>query len=298
MNIESLRTFIKVAELKSFKTVADRMNLTQPAVAKRIHALEDELRQKLFVRNGNKMFLTPTAKNILAYAQRIVELHHEMCAQVFKEDEWRGIIRIGAVDTILVSWLSEFLSQHRQKFPKAEIEITSAPTVNLLEALYANEIDIAFLLGPSYDRPLIETSLGQMEVGFFRGKDFSIDNEIAGEPINELSKSKLKIITFPRGSKPHQNLEFNLKNLSLRKSPRILNCVSVATMYNMAERGLGVATLPLPFANETDLVRVNLGFDLEPLNFSASFVPGNANEIIKSTCLLAEKVSKAFNSQK
>ncbi|MEX0606530.1 MAG: LysR family transcriptional regulator, partial [Halofilum sp. (in: g-proteobacteria)] len=50
MEIASLQTFISVAEGGSFSRAADALFLTQPAVSKRVFALEEELGARLFDR--------------------------------------------------------------------------------------------------------------------------------------------------------------------------------------------------------------------------------------------------------
>ncbi|MEM8767337.1 MAG: LysR family transcriptional regulator [Pseudomonadota bacterium] len=73
MNISDLETFVAVAEQGSFSRAAEQLHLTQPAVTKRIQALEGSLDTVLFDRVGKQVALThagrllePRAKNLLA----------------------------------------------------------------------------------------------------------------------------------------------------------------------------------------------------------------------------------------
>ena len=58
VDINNLQAFIEVAEKKSFSRSAESLNLTQPAVSKRIAALESELDSRLFDRVGRSVHLT------------------------------------------------------------------------------------------------------------------------------------------------------------------------------------------------------------------------------------------------
>ena len=58
MDDTDLDTFIAVAEASSFSRAAERLNLTQPAVTKRIQRLEDSLGTRLFDRIGKRVELT------------------------------------------------------------------------------------------------------------------------------------------------------------------------------------------------------------------------------------------------
>jgi len=79
MDISSLQAFLAVAETGSFSRAADRLFITQPAVSKRIAALEDELHTKLFDRIGRRVALTEAGQALLPRARRLLAaagLHH------------------------------------------------------------------------------------------------------------------------------------------------------------------------------------------------------------------------------
>ena len=71
--MSDLRTFLAVAECRSFSKAGERLRLTQPAVTKRIKQLEIGLGTQLFDRMGKQVDLThggrlllPRARNLLA----------------------------------------------------------------------------------------------------------------------------------------------------------------------------------------------------------------------------------------
>ena len=74
MNIENLKTFITLSELKNFTQTADRYFIVQSTVTNRIMELEKELGKKLFIRNRKNVELTEEGQHFLAYAKRIVAL--------------------------------------------------------------------------------------------------------------------------------------------------------------------------------------------------------------------------------
>jgi DNA-binding transcriptional LysR family regulator len=59
MEIRQLRTFLAVANTRSFLSAADVLFISRQAVSKTIKQLEDELHIELFVRNQNGAMLTP-----------------------------------------------------------------------------------------------------------------------------------------------------------------------------------------------------------------------------------------------
>ena len=52
MNLRQLEYFVQVAELGSFSKAAVVLDVAQPALSRQVRALEAELRQELFLRNG------------------------------------------------------------------------------------------------------------------------------------------------------------------------------------------------------------------------------------------------------
>ncbi|WP_256200845.1 LysR family transcriptional regulator [Virgibacillus halodenitrificans] len=74
MNYERLKTFIAVAEKKSFSEAARILFVTQPTITSQIKALEEELNTKLFERTTKKVKMTQSAKILLQHAKEIVRL--------------------------------------------------------------------------------------------------------------------------------------------------------------------------------------------------------------------------------
>ncbi|MFX5793235.1 LysR family transcriptional regulator, partial [Acinetobacter baumannii] len=58
MNIRFLETAIWLAQLRTFRATADRLNITSAAISNRIAAMEQELGFKLFERDTREVRLT------------------------------------------------------------------------------------------------------------------------------------------------------------------------------------------------------------------------------------------------
>ena len=73
MDKPSLRAFLEVAECGSFSLAADKLGLTQPAVSKRIAALEHHLDTSLFDRIGRQVTLTEAGRALMPRAEGIIQ---------------------------------------------------------------------------------------------------------------------------------------------------------------------------------------------------------------------------------
>lgn len=72
MDLASLEAFLAVAESGGFSTAGERLHLTQPAVSKRIAALEQHLGRRLFDRVGREVALTEAGRALLPRARGIL----------------------------------------------------------------------------------------------------------------------------------------------------------------------------------------------------------------------------------
>src|SRR5690606_40248592 len=72
MDLAGLNAFIAIAETGSFSLAAERLHLTQPAVSKRLAALEAQLDVRLFDRLGREIGLTEAGRALLPRAYQIL----------------------------------------------------------------------------------------------------------------------------------------------------------------------------------------------------------------------------------
>ena len=122
MDIGALQAFLAVAESGSFSHAADRVFLTQPAVSKRIAALEHELGTRLFDRIGRRIHLTETGRALLTRARTII---HEL------DDAKRSIANLaGRVSGELSMATSHHIGLHRLP-PGLKAFHTTYPQVHL-----------------------------------------------------------------------------------------------------------------------------------------------------------------------
>jgi len=67
METNQLRAFLKVVELRSFTKAAEALYFSQPAVTQQIQALEREVGERLFERQGRRVTLTPAGEAFYPY---------------------------------------------------------------------------------------------------------------------------------------------------------------------------------------------------------------------------------------
>lgn len=148
MNIENLKTFITLSELKNFTQTADRYFIVQSTVTNRIMELEKELGKKLFIRNRKNVELTEEGQHFLSYARRIVALEASAISELSMLHTFSETLRIGTVNTVydcyLVDPITDFIREHTDISVKVIID-HSGP---LLRMLQDGTVDLVFSFIP------------------------------------------------------------------------------------------------------------------------------------------------------
>jgi DNA-binding transcriptional LysR family regulator len=141
LDIDSLRTFVTLADNKSFTLTAERVARTQSTVSAQIKKLEERLGFVVFERNRRSFSVTPRGEALLGYARDVLRLHDEAVHHV-THGAVGGTIRLGITDYFVPHALPDLLMRFRALYPDARVEVTSGVTGELLAKKKAAELDI------------------------------------------------------------------------------------------------------------------------------------------------------------
>ncbi len=148
MNIENLKTFITLSELKNFTQTADRYYIVQSTVTNRIMELEKNLGKKLFIRNRKNVELTEEGQHFLSYARRIVALEEAAISELSMLHTFSGTLRIGTVNTVYDCYLTrpvmDFIRAHKDISVKVIVD-HSGPLMRMLQD---GTVDVVFAYIP------------------------------------------------------------------------------------------------------------------------------------------------------
>jgi len=144
LDIDQLRTFIAISDTGSFTKAAEVVNKTQSAVSMQMKRLEERLERPIFARDGRASKLTEDGQRLLDYARRIVKLNVETLA-AFSDAELSGRVRLGVPDDYADRYLPEIMARFSHSYPAVELTVICEPSVDLLERIDSNEIDLAIV---------------------------------------------------------------------------------------------------------------------------------------------------------
>jgi DNA-binding transcriptional LysR family regulator len=144
LDIDQLRTFIAIAETGSFTKAAEVVNKTQSAVSMQMKRLEERIERPIFARDGRASKLTEDGARLLDYARRLVKLNVETVA-AFSDAALSGRVRLGVPDDYADRYLPEIMARFSRAYPGVELTVICEPSIDLLERIDGNEIDLAIV---------------------------------------------------------------------------------------------------------------------------------------------------------
>ncbi|WP_157016915.1 LysR substrate-binding domain-containing protein [Mesorhizobium xinjiangense] len=144
LDLDQLQTFIAISDTGSFTRAAGEVHRTQSAVSMQMRRLEERIGKPLFEKNGRTNRLSEEGEKLLSYARRIMRLNRETLA-AFDDQRLEGHIRIGTPDDYADRFLPEIMARFSRSNPRVELTVICEPTVNLVDLIRRNQLDIALI---------------------------------------------------------------------------------------------------------------------------------------------------------
>ena len=290
LDFKSIETFLWVANLRSFRGAAEKLNTTQPAVSMRIAQLEDQLGVRLLERDRRAVAPTPKGQELLGYAERMMRLRAEMIEAVGDRSTMRGIVRLGCSETIVHTWLPLLIERVNAAYPNLELEIEVDISPNLRERLVARDLDLALLLGPIGDPNIMSRTLCSFPLAFVAGQKL----KLPGKPLGLAEIAKFPIVTFSRNTQPYIVLREMFARAGLAVT--IHASASLATVVRMALDGIGIAVIPPAILDNVaapgKLRAVKTNARLPSLNFVVSWPSSPDSFAAQKVAGIAVEVAK------
>src|ERR1700730_1292776 len=238
MDSRHLETLVWVARLGGIGAAAQHLNLTQPAITRRIQELERELGAKVLRRQGRNVVPTPLGHLCLGNAERILaEVATMRVAASGKAAS--GTIRVGVVESIALTWFQNLLTRIEERYPKVQLEIDVDLSSRLVNKLARHQIDIALLPGAVQLPGVVRVPVGSCAMKWLGHPKLSPkDRQMTAADL-----AALPIISMPQDA----NAYYSIVNWfeEARVSPGLVHrCNSFSVVASLVRRGVGVSLLP------------------------------------------------------
>ena len=259
MNLAAFEAFIKVMETGSISMAADLLFITQPAVTKRIHSLEEYFGVKLFESAGRGVQAPHAAHSLLPkvknWLNELGDIHHTLSHE---QGQVQGKLKIGTSHHIGLHHLPSHLRNYGQEFPNVTLDVHFVDSEQAHEKVLAGELELAFLtLPPQGDDRLRYVTIWNDPLVFVAApfhplanqKDLQLEDLTLYPsllPAAQTYTSQITLAEFEkRGLKP---------KISMSNNP-------LESIRMLASIGLGWSVLPKTLLNQ-DLQQLDINFEM------------------------------------
>lgn len=154
MDLKQLRSFVTVVDCGSFTRAAELLSISQPSVSAHIRQLEEELRERLFLRTTKSLAVTPGGRELYEYAAHALALQDRFLA---RRTERERMIRLAASTIPSTYILPELLPRYRALQPDVTFEICQSDSRGVLDGVREGRFALGLAGMQSEDEGLIFT---------------------------------------------------------------------------------------------------------------------------------------------
>jgi len=148
-SLDLLRGFVAVGRRLSITQAADDLCLTQSAVSRQVHQLEDQLGCRLFLRQHRGVAFTPEGERLFRSADGALQQLQDVMGELRRTEERRPVTVTSSVGVVGL-WLLPRLAALQGLHPQLDVRLSAS---NKLSDLRADGIDLALRYCSAADAP-------------------------------------------------------------------------------------------------------------------------------------------------
>ena len=243
MDIQTLKTFVRLGENLHFTKTSAEVLIAQPALSRQIRQLEQSIGVQLFKRNKRNVALTTAGAYFKQAAQQTIDqLEHAIRRTKEIHNGEAGEIRIGYTHSIVQTILPKIIKEIRAQFPEVKTILREMSNNEQYKDLTEQKIDIGFATNPVVPEHL-------------KSNIFHEDVFVVVLPVNHpLLKQKVRDLSAFAGETfilPHEiegsGYLHTVKSICLDAGffPNVVHHTSsVNSAFRLVEAGLGITIEP------------------------------------------------------
>lgn len=241
VDLDDVAAFVAVANLGSFSAAAEQINLSQPALSRRILKLEETLGVALLERTTRRVDLTTVGRDFLPKARRLLdELEASLLSVRAIAERRTGQVSIACVPTAAYYFLPEVIRVYNKEFPNIRIRIVDEGANIVLQSVINGEVDLGLNLLGSQEPDIIFDPLLQDPFVLACRNDHPLATRTE---VDWRDLAPYRFITVGRLSGNRLILDLGLAGLAWRPH-WFYEVQHLSTSLGLVEAGLGVAALP------------------------------------------------------
>ncbi|EOW6905415.1 LysR family transcriptional regulator [Listeria monocytogenes] len=236
MDIENMKAFNKVAELKSISAAANELHHLQSNMSNKIKNIEKQFQTQLFFRHSNGVELTKEGEKIYQQFKKMILLWEETIDIINNEEE---TISIGITQSSLPMEFNTIIKKFYQQFPNKKLSIVSGSTSELIPKIANRELTIAYVAELEKENLFQDSQIISQTLSWDK---LVFAGNTAGKSVQKILAEE-RLYVFSKQCYPYRALatlinDFNIPNVSISE----INIPE--TLVEICNNKLGVGIIP------------------------------------------------------
>ena len=238
---EQLSAFYTLARERSFTRAAEVLFRTQPAISLAISSLENQLGEKLFIREGRDNILTPAGQILFGHLKEVYTSLNQAKLKIEALKELReGELKISTSDTTAYYLLPNILKEFRDQYPGIEVKILSKPSPLAAKQVLDHEADLGIVTLPIEHPSLRSDPLMIREDVVICSKGHKLEKR---KRITFKEISDYPLLLLDRGSNTRAFIDDCFQRIG--RPPKIaLELGSIEVIKRLVELDFGISIVP------------------------------------------------------
>ena len=243
MNIETLKMFRELAELRSFSKTADKLTLSQSAILQQLAQLELMFDCQLVNRKKRPIELTKQGQLLYKASKDMMDRFESLKSDLAAlKSSAASQINIAAVYTIGMYSLSAFVKKFMIKYPNVKANVEYCSSDKVYEMVFENIADIGLVACPARDKRLNVQALW-MNLWYWFATRIIL---LASKSNIDIHKVQFeKFIAFDPGVPTRLFIDDLLKRYNIVIHP-VMEFDNIETIKRAIEINTGISILPYP----------------------------------------------------
>lgn len=240
-DLKALATLREIVERGGVAEAGRVMNVGQPAVTKRLRALERCFGVELMVREAGRLRLTPAGQRVYAFARLVMEHQNELTNDLRQLAAGRDRLRLAVTQSIGEHLLPDLLLAFADAYPDYRIDSRVGYSRRIHTRLATGLADLALTeIQPDHPDVLVQRWLDDELVLVCSPRHAQGTRDLL--PVAELPQ--LQYVLRERESSMRITLDRTLRDIGIDEIPVAMEVGSTDTIVEMLEPGRHVSFLP------------------------------------------------------
>lgn len=257
MNLRQLQYAVWLSESGSFSQLAEKLNITQPALSKQILSLEKELGVQLFIRSGSPMKITVAGEYFIKQAKELLYKEDQLLRSMeqFRSGD-KGELIIGITPFRSAYLIPSIVKKVRDRFPGVRVKLVEEGSEQLRKDAADGKFDFAVINMP-VDEAILNVRLIEPDRLALVLPDELVSTLSETADKSEIDFNECQNTPFiVLGTNQEMRILFEKLCVSCNVNPPIAaEAVNMTTAWEMACHGVAATLLPLQFINSITVDR-------------------------------------------